>query len=59
MARKNLWVCKHCLLAIQSREGNQLTITPDIDLEFDERTEENSKCDWCKQTDNDVLYELI
>lgn len=59
MVRKNLWVCKHCLLAIQSREGNQLTITHDIDLEFDERTEENSKCDWCKQTDNDVLYELI
>ena len=53
------WVCKHCLSAIQSREGNQLTITHDIDLEFDERNEENSKCDWCEQTDNDVLYELI
>ena len=32
------WVCKNCLSAIQSHEGNQLTITHDIDLEFDERT---------------------
>ena len=59
MKRENLWVCEHCLSAIQSREGNQLTITHDIDLEFDERTDENSKCEWCEQTDNDVLYELI
>ena len=59
MERKNLWVCKHCLSAIQSREGNQLTITHDIDLEFDERNEENSKCEWCEDTDFDVLYELI
>ena len=59
MARKNLWVCKHCFSAIQSHEGNQVTITHDIDLEFDEINEENSKCDWCEQTDNDVLYELI
>lgn len=59
MKRENLWVCKHCLSAIQSHEGNQVTIAHDIDLEFDERNEENSKCDWCKQIDNDVLYELI
>ena len=59
MARKNLCVCKKCLSAIQSREGNQVAITHDIDLEFDERNEENSKCEWCEQTDNDVLYELI
>lgn len=59
MAIKKLWVCEHCLSAIQSHEGNQLNIAHDIDLEFDERTEENSKCEWCEQTDNDVLYELI
>ena len=59
MERKNLWVCNHCLSAIQSREENQLTITHDIDLEFDERNEENSKCEWCGNTDFDVLYELI
>lgn len=59
MSRKTLWVCKSCLSAIQSHEGNQVTITHDIDLEFDERTDENSKCEWCEDTDFDVLYELM
>lgn len=59
MSRKTLWVCRSCLLAIQSHEGNQLTIEHDIELEFDEKNEENSKCEWCGEIDNDILYELI
>lgn len=59
LKRETMWVCEHCLLAIQSHEGNQVTIAHDIDLEFNERNEENSKCDWCEDTDFDVLYELI
>lgn len=46
-------------MAIKSREGNLPTLHHDIDLEFDERTDENSKCEWCGDTDFDVLYELI
>ena len=59
MDRTKLWVCRTCLSAIQSHEGKQLTITHDIELEFDEKNEENSKCEWCGDTDFDVLYELI
>ena len=59
MPKENLWVCYRCLMSIKSREGNLPTLHHDIDLEFDERTDENSKCDWCEHTDNDVLYELI
>lgn len=59
MPKENLWVCYRCLMSIKSREGNLPTLCHDIDLEFDERTEENSKCEWCEQTDNNLLYELI
>ena len=53
--RKNLWVCSHCLAAIESREGNQ-AIFPHF---IDEDDEEESKCDWCEETGFDVLYELV
>lgn len=49
--RKNLWVCDHCLAAIESREGTQCTLKHYID-------EGNSECDWCNDVGFDVLYEL-
>ena len=54
-----MWVCSRCLCAIESREGKQLTLKHDIELEFDELTEENCKCDWCEESGFDTLYELI
>ena len=59
MERTAMWVCDHCLMAIESREGHLPTLCHDIDLEFDERNEEISKCDWCEESGFDVLYELI
>lgn len=60
MERKNLWVCPHCLEAIQSREGKQKTIRHDIELECDEEDfEEASKCDWCEDNGFVSLYELV
>ena len=59
MKRKNLWVCPHCLAAIESREGRQATLCHDIELEFDEKDfDEMSKCDWCEDSFN-TLYELV
>lgn len=49
---KNLWVCKHCLCAIESREGNQATLKHYVD-------EDESKCDWCEEGEFRELYELI
>ena len=59
--RKNLFVCEHCLMAIESREGNQATLTHYIDIDDEEEIENNeeSKCDWCKEYGFDVLFELI
>jgi hypothetical protein len=58
--RETLWVCEHCLMAIESREGYLPTLRHDIDLEYDEEEiNENSKCDWCEDDGFDVLYELI
>ena len=57
--RKTLWVCKHCLMAIESREGTQATIKHNIDdIEYLE-DENESKCDWCDETGFTELYELI
>jgi hypothetical protein len=53
MSRENLWVCEHCLAAIESREGNQATLRHRIDEEDD------SKCDWCEEEEFDTLYELV
>ena len=52
MERKTLWVCEHCLAAIESREGNQATLIHGVD-------EDESKCDWCEESGFDTLYELI
>lgn len=59
MERKTIWVCRHCLMGIESREEKQATLKHDIELEFDELTEENSKCDWCEESGFDTLYEFI
>lgn len=53
--RKTMWVCEHCLMAIESREGNQATIRHHVDEDDDE----TSKCDWCEDVGFDTLYELI
>ena len=51
---ENLWVCEHCLWAIESREGNLITKKHYIN------TDEEIKCDWCEEPiTNDFLYELI
>ena len=52
---KNLWVCEHCLAAIESREGNQATLKHYVD----EDDKIASKCSWCHENGFDVLYELI
>lgn len=51
----NLRVCKNCLLAIWSREGNLATITHYVD----EENEEESTCEWCEENGFSVLYEII
>lgn len=48
-----LKVCDHCLCAIESREGNQVTRT----IYADEDTD--LKCDWCGETEIDRLFELL
>ena len=57
---KNLRVCHHCLMAIESREGKQATITHYIDdEEFCEDYESESRCDWCEENGFSELYEII
>ena len=53
--RKSMWVCSHCLMAIESHEGNQATLRHWVD----EDDEQESKCDWCEEGGHSVLYELI
>ena len=53
--RKTLWVCEHCLCAIESREGNQ----PQLKHYVDETDAVDSKCGWCGEVGFDTLYELI
>ncbi len=50
---QNLCVCEHCLMAIESREGQQ--ITRKIYLDDDDPR----PCDWCDETENDILYEIL
>ena len=52
---KNLWVCERCLMAIESREGNQATLKHYVD----ENDDVESKCEWCEEVGFDHLYELI
>ena len=53
--RERLWVCWRCLMAIESREGNQATMRRSVD----EQDDAASRCDWCEDTGFDTLYELI
>lgn len=53
--RKTMWVCDHCLAAIESREGNQAVLKHFVDEDDDVE----SKCDWCEDVGFDTLYELI
>ena len=53
--RKSMWVCPHCLTAIESREGNQAVLKHFVDEDDDVE----SKCDWCEEVGFDTLYELI
>lgn len=52
---KNLLVCEHCLLGIESREGRQATFTHYVDGE----NETISRCEWCEEHGFDTLYELV
>ena len=47
-------VCNRCLAAIESREGSQKERT----IYVDEDDPNVSKCDWCGETGNDILYEI-
>lgn len=53
--RETLWVCEHCLMGIESHEGNQATLTHSVD----ETDAVDSRCGWCKECGFDTLYELI
>lgn len=53
--RETLWVCEHCLMGIESHEGNQATLAHGVD----EHDAVESKCDWCKSCGYDTLYELV
>ena len=52
---KHLCVCERCLMAIESREGNLVTLSHYVD----ESDPEASRCDWCEESGFDTLYELI
>ena len=53
--RETLWVCEHCLMGIESHEGNQATLTHSVD----ETDAVDSRCGWCKECGFDTLYELV
>ena len=50
-----LYVCEHCLMAIESREGSQVVQMYHID----ETDPHASKCGWCKDRGFDRLYKLL
>ena len=53
--REHLWVCEHCLAAIESREGNQARLAHSVD----DHDAVESRCDWCRERGFDTLYELV
>ena len=53
--REHLWVCEHCLWAIESHEGNQARLAHYVD----EMDAVESRCDWCHECGHDTLYELV
>lgn len=53
--KEYLYVCEHCLMAIESREGNmarKIYCT-------DEEDEQDCTCDWCEESGFSELYQLI
>jgi hypothetical protein len=48
-------VCRHCLMAFESRAGKQVTRPIYVDSE----NEEESKCEWCEDNGFGTLYEFI
>lgn len=60
--REKLTVCEHCLMAIESHEGQQITRTIYPDFDIDENGEyvalPESRCDWCEEEGFDTLYEI-
>lgn len=50
----NLKVCDRCLMAIESREGKQVTVTHYLDEDS-----EDSMCDWCEEDGFDTLHEFL
>lgn len=53
--RETLWVCEHCLMGIESREGNQARLAHSVD----EMDAVDSRCGWCHECGFDTLYELV
>lgn len=53
--RETLWVCEHCLIGIESHEGNQATLAHGVD----EMDAVESRCDWCHECGFYTLYELV
>lgn len=50
-----LYVCDHCLMAIESREGDLARKIYHTDIEDDE----DCTCDWCGENEFDELWQLI
>ena len=46
-------------MGIESSEGHRQTIKPEIDLDFGELTEEQSKCGWCEESSFAEFYEIL
>ena len=53
--KDSFMVCEHCLWAIESHEGKQVTITHYID----EEEENEFHCVWCEESGFDKLYEIL
>lgn len=51
----SLWVCERCLEGIKCHEGH----LPVKEHCVDEDDEKESRCDWCEESGNDVLFELM
>ena len=52
---ETLKVCEHCLMAIESHEGEQVTMKHYVNVD----DEVASRCSWCHENGFDTLYELI
>ena len=55
-SNNNMMVCAKCLMGIECHEGTQATMKHYIDID-DESVD--GRCDWCEETGNEVLYELL